>query len=205
MSEIYKIFIENEQAIKRFVSRFHSVAEDIEDITQETFLKGYAAELQDGSGGIREPKAFLFKIARNTALMKSRRDGRAKTDLAEDLMQVELIVDEQQPGQDEHLNSRRKLVLFAKAVAALPPQCQRAFLLRRVEGLRYRQIANRMNISISAVEKHVATALVKCMSFMREQGYHPTELGMLHMSKAKEKPERDEDHKVVKYDDRDRR
>lgn len=158
MSKVLTAFLEHEQAIRRFLSRFSSSAQDIEDFTQETFLKGFAAELR---GDVRDPKAFLFQIAKNTALADIRKHKRSPTDKLEDSGGAELLLDEDQAQADDWLDGRRKLVLFAKAVSQLPPQCRKAFLLRRIEGLKYKQIANRMDISVSAVEKHVTLGLLK--------------------------------------------
>ncbi len=174
MSELYKIFLENEAAIARYIARFRPASDDVSDLTQETFLRGFAAEMK---GEIREPKAFLFKIAKNLALLDIKKNKRSPTDFIEDSGSSELLVDEGQLTADVMLDGRKKLTLLAKAVANLPPQCRRAFLLRRVDGLKYKQIANRMGISVSADEKHIAVGMVTCHAYLREQGYDPSEFG----------------------------
>jgi len=186
MSRILMAFTENEQAIRRFLLRFSSNAQDIEDFTQETFLKAYAAERKSE---IREPKAFLFQVAKNTALADIRSSKRKPTDALEDSGGVGIILDESQTSPEDWLEGRRKLALFAKAVAHLPPQCRKAFLLRRIDGLKYKQIANRMNISVSAVEKHVTLGLLKCIAYLREHGYKPSEFGVIEKYARKQSPE----------------
>lgn len=59
----------------------------------------------------------------------------------------------------------------------LPPQCRRAFELRKVDGLSYKEIAKRMKLSPSTIEKHVATGLLKCMDTLRRKGYNPADFG----------------------------
>jgi RNA polymerase sigma factor (sigma-70 family) len=174
MSEILSAFLQNEKAIRRYVTRLCPGRHDVEDLVQEVFLRGFAAETK---GGIREPKAFLFKIAKNLTLTDKRKSMQESTGPLEDLVGAELIVDERQVTADELLDGRRKLALFALAVANLPPQCRKAFLLRRVEGLTYKQIANRMDISVSAVEKHVTNGLLKCNAYLRASGYVSSEIG----------------------------
>ncbi len=174
MSRILKIFLENEAAIRRFIGRYSANAQDIEDFTQETFLKGFAAEMRTE---IRDPKAFLFKIAKHTALAEFRKNKRAPTDRLEDFGGAELILDEGQSTAIDDLDGRRKLAVFARAVAHLPPKCRKAFLMRRVDGLPYKQIAIRMNISVSAVEKHVTTGLLKCHAYFKERGFELSEFG----------------------------
>ena len=58
-------FIEHETFLKRFLRRFLSLPQDIEDVVQETYLKARSAEQGQV---INSPKAFLFRIARNEAL-----------------------------------------------------------------------------------------------------------------------------------------
>lgn len=174
MSKILKSFLENEQAIRRFLARQRTRPDEIEDQIQETFLRSFAAERKCD---IAEPRAYLFQVARNIALEFRRKKARAPVSPLEDSGGSDLVIDEGQSAADEWLDGRRKLALFARAVAALPPQCRRAFLMRRIDGLAYKQIANRMNISVSAVEKHVAVGLLKCNAYLRAQGYEPSEFG----------------------------
>lgn len=54
LSAVSQAFLTNQDAIKRFVSRFVFRQQDIEDVTQEVFLKAYNAELEKE---IEHPKA----------------------------------------------------------------------------------------------------------------------------------------------------
>lgn len=184
MSAILKAFLKNEGAIRRFLARYTKSADEIEDFTQETFLRGFAAERRHD---IKEPKAYLFQIAKRVVFERYRRDKRAPMVLLEDSGGSDFILDEDQAMADEWLDGRRKLALFAKAVAHLPPQCRKAFLMRRIDGLQYKQIANRMNVTVSAVEKHVAAGMLKCNAFLRAHGYHPSEFGAVEKTARSDK------------------
>jgi RNA polymerase sigma factor (sigma-70 family) len=173
MSQILKAFLHNEAAIRRYLGRYRASAQEVQDLVQETFLRGFAAEMK---AEIKEPKAYLFQIAKSLALEMIRKDHRTPTSALEDCGGPDLILDEDQAAAEEWLEGRRKLALFVRAVAQLPPQCRMAFLMRRIEGLQYKQIANRMSISVSAVEKHVTAGLLKCNAYLREHGYDPREL-----------------------------
>lgn len=168
MSQILKAFLENQAAIKRYLRRFSLRAEDIEDIVQETFVRAFAAE---GNQKIRFPKAFLFMVAKNLALNEKTKLSNATTELLEDFADQSVLEDVSQIAVDEEMCARQQVRLLAQAVASLPPQCSRVFMLRKVQGLSYKQIAERLDISVSTAEKHVALGLLRCSDYLRKQGY----------------------------------
>ena len=53
-------------------------------------------------------------------------------------------------------------------VQELPPQCRRAFLLSRVEGLKYSEVALEMSITVSAVERLISRALAKLRQDLKD-------------------------------------
>lgn len=165
-SVVSKIFLENQSAIKRFLARFLSGAHDIEDVAQEAYLRAFKAEKDQE---VRSPKAFLFRIAKNIALNELAKKSRLLTDYIEDSGSSDVIGDETSPEQ--RAAEQQKLAVFCQAVAALPAQCRRAFLLRKVYGLSHKEIAAELNISVSTVEKHVAEGLARCSSYLREAGH----------------------------------
>ncbi len=172
MSKILNVFLENEKALRRYLSRLVDTRHDVDDSVQETFLRGFASELKRD---ILDPKAYLFRIAKNIALEKLRKKGNFPTESTGDSDGIELIVDEQQPPIDQHLDGRLKLAVLLEAIEGLPPRCKEAFILRHVEGLQYAQIADRMQISIKAVEHHLSAGLTKCREYLCDQGYEPSE------------------------------
>lgn len=174
MSDIYRAFLEHQTAIRRVIARYCAHPEDIEDLAQHTFLRGFAAETKTR---IREPKAFLLRIARNLALSEIKRHGRRFTDSLEDCEISEVLKDDRQASAEDRLDATRKLAALSMAVAQLPPDCRDVLLMRKVEQLRFKQIATRLNVSVSTVEKRVAKALVLCAAVLRREGYDPTEFG----------------------------
>lgn len=174
MSEIFRVFEKHRSALRRVVRRHLGSRGDPDDVLQEAFLRAYGAELKRG---VEQPKAFLFQVARNTALGERRRVSASLMDGSVDPEADGLSTQAVAADAADVLDGRRKLHAFTVAVLQLPPRCRRAFLLRRMEGLSYKQIANRMGISVSAAEKHVATGLLKCHDYLMERGYEPSEFG----------------------------
>ena len=59
--------------------------------------------------------------------------------------------------------------LYVEAVLMLPTKCREAFLLRKIHGLSHKQIAQRMSLSVSSVEKYLRQAVLACDAFMADR------------------------------------
>lgn len=134
--------------------------EDVEDIAQEAFVRFHRAG-HDSSGVDARP--LLFVIARHIQLDRWRaagRDaGRRATSNVHDLDSGPGALASEAPSADQRLIGRQDLAAAAAVIRALPPKTRDAFLLHRFESLTYREIADRLNVSVSMVEKHIAEAL----------------------------------------------
>ena len=67
---------------------------------------------------------------------------------------------------ESELDSNQRFVTFCRAVGGLPEQCRRAFILKKVYGLSQQEIADRLGITQSTVEKHIAKGLMMCREYM---------------------------------------
>nr|WP_302053906.1 RNA polymerase sigma factor [Sphingomonas tagetis] len=169
MSPTIMAFLENETALKRFLGRMLPTESDVEDIAQETCIRAYAAaETQT----VLMPKAFLFRIAKNLALNERSRMWNTTTTFVGDSAELDdLGADDGDVSGEDRLDSHRKLNLLEEAIAQLPAQCRRVFQLRKIEELSHKEIAAQMGISVSTVEKHIATGLVRCKKYLADRGY----------------------------------
>ena len=163
-SRIFGIFQANKGLIASVLRRYALQQVDIADITQETILRALEAEKLTE---IREPKGFLVGIAKNIARSELRRRSKMMTDLLDDFDPDSYVSDE--PGVDDQVWSRQKMRVFAQAVAALPPQCQKVFVLKHIHGGSHQEIAAKLDIAISTVEKHVALGLKRCREVMSRE------------------------------------
>ena len=187
MSRIYKAFLENEAAIRRVFARYFRSTADVEELTQETFVRCFAAETKND---IINPKSFLFRAAKNLALSERKQKYRNTTDFFEDSGGSEVILDENSVSAEVRLDNRRKLAVLAEALASLPEEYRRALLMRKLENLKLAQIATRTNVSVRTAQKRVAVALDMCDAFLRKKGYEPIEFGgVSHISTSPIKSE----------------
>jgi RNA polymerase sigma-70 factor (ECF subfamily) len=152
-------------ALHRYLRRFTSGAEDVEDLVQETYVRMYA--LQDFRT-VGSPRALLFRIAHNTAVERARRQSTQATDSVADFESLNVYSSE--APADEQIDSRRRFESFCAAVDRLPPLCRRVFVLRKVYRLSHDEIAEVLGVSHSTIEKHVAKGLLRCRDYMREIG-----------------------------------
>lgn len=174
-------FLDNETALKRFLGRMLPTESDVEDVAQETFIRAFAASaVQD----VLMPKAFLFRIAKNLALNERSRMWNTTTTFVGDSAELDdLGADDDAVSGEDRLDSHRKMRLLEEAIGQLPAQCRRVFQLRKIEELSHKEIAAEMGISVSTVEKHIATGLVRCKKYLADRGY---EVGAPPRAKADE-------------------
>jgi len=167
MKQIYR----HGAALQRYLRRFTSGAEDIEDLVQETYVRIYTIEDFET---VDSPRALLFRIAHNLAVERSRRQTARATDSVGDF--EALNVDTLEAPPDEQIDARRRFETFCAAVERLPPLCRRVFVLRKVYKLSHTEIAEVLGITPSTIEKHVAKGLMRCRDHLRDRGLlEPTE------------------------------
>lgn len=168
MSAILSEFAASKPALRSYLWRFFSGAQDVEDMLQEVFLRAYAAEARRP---ILMPRAYLFRVAKHVALNELSRRKNSATRSLEDFEDPDVVGSATQTGLEQVVEGRRRLALFASAVASLPDQCRKVLMLKKIEGLSQREIATQLGIAESTVEKHLARGLLLVRDFMtRREG-----------------------------------
>lgn len=162
LSDVTVAFVEHNTFIKKFLTRFFSNRHDIEDVAQEAYLRAYAAEQKKA---IEQPKAFLFRIARNVALTRLTQKSRQIIDYIEESSDSPFL--EEMPSADAEVEAEESLGLYCEAVASLPDKGRQVYLLRKVHGLSHKAIAERMNLSVSSVEKYLVRGILACKTYVR--------------------------------------
>ena len=138
----------------RTVRRATRNPQDAEDLLHAAFVR-----LSEYSSiEVRSQAAFLVRTARNLAVDEARhtRVRNELTDSADYLVGIS----DNMPLQTEALAARERLKRVEAGLDLLAPRTREIFLMHRIDGLKYREIAQRLAISDSAVEKHIAKATV---------------------------------------------
>lgn len=129
--------------------------QDVEDVAQEAYLRAYVAEQKKE---IDQPKAFLFTIAKNIALNKLSQKSMQITGYLEDKPELEGVIES--PSAYEVAAAHEDFRNYCSAVVGLKGKVREAFLLRKVHGSSHKEIAEKMNVSISSVEKYLRQATI---------------------------------------------
>lgn len=129
------------------------------DLTQEALLR--LVKYRDGPQA-EDRRWLLFRIARNLVLEYRRTQSRRHADQHISLDDV-VPLRMESPAMEVMADTHQLLEqLFTHTLVNLPSKCRLAFLLNRLHGLTYPQVAARMRISVKMVEKHITRALAAC-------------------------------------------
>lgn len=141
-------------ALQRRIRAQVGSSEEASDIVQEAFSRLLGAR---SGPSVRNPGAFLNRIVRNLLIDRSRRAAVQPHHVALE-PDTEISVP---PDQGQALELKQMRQRYRDIVASLPPRTREVFLLHRIEELGYREIAERLDISIRTVEWHIAQAIYR--------------------------------------------
>lgn len=148
--KIEQLFHAHYPALCKSLYRILRSSEEAEDVVQEVFLKLWDRRqtLEIGPATI----GYLYKACYNTALNALRQRKAAEQPEAAAL----LVAADEADGMLQLAETEARI---AMAIAALPPKTKLVFSLSRYEELSYKAIAEQLEISVKAVEKHMGIAL----------------------------------------------
>lgn len=150
--------------LKRYLGRFLKRPEDAEDIAQEACLRVLEAA---SKGEIRYQQAYLFRTAHNLALSSLALKSNQIVDSMEEITDQDALAES---GMlEDQVADQRRFELFCRATTELPEQCRQVLVLRKVYGYSQQEVALRLGITVSTVDKHLVKGLVRCHLYMKEQ------------------------------------
>lgn len=139
--------------LRRYLARLLGNSAEAQDVAHDAYVRVYPTVSRQTP---EHPEALLYTTARRLAINRLKR--RSISPIASDGSSVETAA-AMSPGVAQQVMARQELALLEKAIAGLPEGCRSVLLLRKVELLSHREIAERLGIAISTVEKQHARAL----------------------------------------------
>ena len=156
---IYAAKAEDDTFVERFrkpllgyFERRVRTPEDAEDLTQEVFVRMLRRK---GVGEIDNLEAFVFVAAAN--LLKDYYRLLARRGTMPSIDGLDFISPERNPA--EAAEDKAEVVVLLNAIRSLPPKCRMVFVMHRFDEVPHTEIAQRLRISVSMVEKHIAAAV----------------------------------------------
>jgi len=157
-----QFFHDQNRGLVHYIRSEFKRSDDAEDIAQNAFIR---IQKLSEDGRINNPKAYLYQIASNLVIDKQRREklhqnyvNRASTSESE-TGDYSYIGNSDAISPERILSARAELDAVKKAISAMPIKPRQAFLMHRIKGMSYNDIATEMNVSVSSVEKYILQAL----------------------------------------------
>jgi RNA polymerase sigma factor (sigma-70 family) len=166
----------HEVSLRAYLRRRVAGLAEVDDVVQETFLRILRARR---GRPIRSIRGFVFSVAQRLvvdAVRSVRRRGIHEPVTENRALNV--ITEERNAA--ELVSLRQELELLAEAIDALPRRCREIVILRKLEGLSHREIAERLGLSPETVQVQVGRGMRRCSAFLRSRGVGPgsdTEVG----------------------------
>jgi RNA polymerase sigma-70 factor (family 1) len=148
--EFKNIFDAHFAGVRNFIYYRSGDQELATDVAQEAFITLWEKKSGLVNGNI---KALLFKIAGDLLITQLRKRNVA-------MRYKTKVIDEQyNESPDDLLQYKELLQNYERALESLPEKQRTVFLLSRVDGMKYFEIADNLGVSIKAVEKRMKNAL----------------------------------------------
>lgn len=150
------LYSEHHGWLQQWLRRRLGSSADAADLAQDTFLRvwGRPRALDE----VREPRAWLSRIAQGLVVDKLRRDEVQRTCLAA----IAALPEPEVLSPEARLLLVEALCAIDALLDGLGERARQAFLLSRLDEMSYPEIARHLGVSLSSVEKYMAAAIRHC-------------------------------------------
>ena len=175
-----EIYLNYFPRLLRFAQEYVPDKEDAENITQDVFMTLW--ERRDDWKIHISLANYLFILIKNRCIDHLRRKRHA--DAGKRQMQESFHYEQQMKiysleALDQALISDSDIEqIIARAIDSLPPKCREIFILNKIDGKKYREIAEKLHISVSTVENQMSIALRKLREQLKD--YMPVFLFLMY-------------------------
>jgi RNA polymerase sigma-70 factor (ECF subfamily) len=152
-----------ETALQRYLRNGWRNEADIADMCQDVFVRALEAAQKEMP---RATKPFVFSIAKNLLLNRLHRNQIVSIEAVADLDSFGLAAEEPQPERSAIARSEWRRL--QGALNRLPERWRDAVVMRKVEGLSRKEIAQRMGIAEPTVAQHLANGIAALTDFFND-------------------------------------
>lgn len=154
-NEITALYVAEHERLERQISRRVGCPSIARDLVHDIFLRLWERTAER----ISEPAAYLMRSARNAAIDHVRAEKR-RSDFFGSVLPEQYSPPPASP--EDVICARQQLRTIDETLTALPTRTRHIFLLNRVHGRSFSEIAEVLGISRRAVTKHMARAVAAC-------------------------------------------
>jgi RNA polymerase sigma factor (sigma-70 family) len=140
----------HEASLMRYLAREWRQGHDLQDVRHDIYVRVLETAMRQRP---THPRGLLFSIARNLLIDRIRRERVVSIELMEDVDALNVLVNEITPERE--VSGSRRLQWLSEAFDRLPQRCREVVWMRRIEDLPQKEIARRLGIAESTVEKHL--------------------------------------------------
>lgn len=159
--------IPHEPELRNWLRRREVRDLDSSDVVQEVYARLVALP---SVVHIQNPKTYAFQVAASIVVSHARRLKVVPIVTLGGFDDVQVAAE--QPSPEQVAVDRDELRRLAHALARLPTRVAEVFHLRRVEGLSQRDVAVRLGIAESTVEKHMVRGVIMMADWFKSGGSH---------------------------------
>jgi len=155
-----QVFNTHYASLCRYAQKFVIDLDNAREIVQDTFVKLW--EIKHSLSHDTSVKSYLYKAVRNNCLdylKHIRISNEYKEDLLRKIMDSGFKSISSPENCLDGLIEKELENRINDAIASLPDKCREIFELSRLKGLKYREIAEKLNISIKTVETQMSRAI----------------------------------------------
>lgn len=157
-----KLFVRYYKRLCCYVYHTLGNKEDTEDVVQELFLTLWSSRRKIVTG--ENVSGYLHKMAKNQALNHIRTQTNHKTATLEDL-------NEQIPYYEENaLETEEFRIALYNCIDMLPDRCREVLLLHRVKGMKQKEMADSLSISVKTIKNQIWASLQRLKRCLETKG-----------------------------------
>lgn len=158
LAELYQQFHKKLQLFSKAIVRNDELAEEL---VEDVFVKLWCN--RNRITEIENITVYLYVAVKNKSLNTLSRKATELVTSGFDFLDID--VNDEAPGPQDLMITAEMMQRMHKAIEALPPRCKMIFKLIREDGLKYKEVAEILNISVNTIDAQMAIAVKRiCMA-----------------------------------------